>query len=336
MTQKTLGIALAQNLTDVTLEKCASIGLENARQNLPYYSKDILHLKEEMQEVNSAIVIAAGPSLHRNNVAKKILESDYTGALIATESALAYCFRNSLVPDLVVTLDPHPKRIVRFFGDPNLSIEDLETDDYFRRQDLDPEFRQNELKRNSELLELVNKKGPTIKVALASCASQAVVERCMDCGMNSFWWNPIYDDYDNSNSITGKIYELNGLPCLNAGGNVGTASWVIVHSILGIEEVALVGMDLSYYNDTNYLHTQYYYELLDLLGEEHISEAFIPIKNPHLNKTWYTDPTYYWYREIFLEMVAEAPGKTYNCTEGGILFGDNINFIPLQQFLKKH
>jgi hypothetical protein len=40
-----------------------------------------------------------------------------------------------------------------------------------------------------------------------------------------------------------------------------------------------------------------------------------------------------WYRKVFLEMVADASCVTYNCTEGGIVFGEGIIFSPLKDFL---
>jgi len=335
MSKMDLGKQLANNLADVTLEKCAGIGLENARRNLPYCERSVLEMPEALDSFadNSAIVIAAGPSLHRMDAANKIKQSGYRGMLVATESAMSYCLRNDLVPDVVVTLDPHAKRIVRFFGDSKLTLEDLEDDDYFQRQDLDPEFARNQLKHNAELLALINEHGPKMQMAVATCASDAVVDRCQESGMGLFWWNPFYDDYGAANSLTRQVYELNGLPCINTGGNVGTACWVMAHSILGVEEVALVGVDLSYHPDTEYSQTQYYYELIELVGQDRLDEAFIEVENPHLGQTWYTDPTYYWYREAFLEMAADAPCTTYNCTEGGILFGDGIEFITLDKFI---
>ncbi|OGN10639.1 MAG: hypothetical protein A3J46_05530 [Candidatus Yanofskybacteria bacterium RIFCSPHIGHO2_02_FULL_41_11] len=40
-------------------------------------------------------------------------------------------------------------------------------------------------------------------------------------------------------------------------------------------------------------------------------------------------------QKIFLDLAREADCITYNCTEGGILFGDSIQFIPLSEFLSK-
>ncbi|HCK08708.1 MAG TPA: hypothetical protein DHW45_02465 [Candidatus Latescibacteria bacterium] len=333
-----LGPNLASRLSDVTLEKCADVGLAYAQDNRHVPGQSIRKLSEAFQErsLDSAIVMAAGPSLHRNNVAEQIKASGFEGLIISSESAMAYCFRNGLVPDVIVTLDPHSKRIVRFFGDPDLTAGDLEADDYFRRQDLDPALRENELKRNQDLLEAVDAHGPTIRAAVASCASPPVVQRCRDSGMDIYWWNPLYDDPMEPESVTRQVYDINGYPCVNAGGNVGTACWVLAHSILEIQKIALVGMDLSYYEDTDHINTQYYYELVDLVGEDRVAEAFIDIENPYLGKTWFTDPTYYWYRDVFLEMAADAPCITYNCTEGGILFGDGVVFTTLAKFLSNH
>ena len=47
----------------------------------------------------------------------------------------------------------------------------------------------------------------------------------------------------------------------------------------------------------------------------------------HMHTT-YTDGT-----ASILEMAEAAECTTYNCTEGGILFGGNIKSIPLNQFL---
>ena len=35
-------------------------------------------------------------------------------------------------------------------------------------------------------------------------------------------------------------------------------------------------------------------------------------------------------------IVVKADCTTFNCTEGGILFGKGINFIPLQEFFSTH
>jgi hypothetical protein len=230
----------------------------------------------------------------------------------------------------VVTLDPHPTRIVRWFGDPALTSTD--EDDYFRRQDLDPHLGAEELTRNRELIELVNKYGPRIKVIISTSASQQVTQRCLGAGMELYWWNPLLDDFDAPDSLTQKVYHLNKVPCLVSGGNGGSAAWVFAHAVLGKKEVALVGMDFGYAPETPREKTQYYKEIADLFGEM-AADAYIQVHNPYLKETWYTDPAYYWYRQSFLQMARQANCRTFNCSEGGILFGRGVTFIPLSQFL---
>ena len=59
-------------------------------------------------------------------------------------------------------MDPHAKRVVRWFGDPNYE-ENLDGDDYFSRQDLDIDLRENSLKNNIINIDLVNKFAPRSK-----------------------------------------------------------------------------------------------------------------------------------------------------------------------------
>jgi hypothetical protein len=109
---------------------------------------------------------------------------------------------------------------------------------------------------------------------------------------------------------------------------------VFAHAVLGKKRVGLVGMDFGYYADTPHDKTQYYKEILALVGPDRLNEVFVRILNPHLGQEFYTDPAYLWYREAFLEMVQQADCETYNCTGGGILFGPGIHWVTLTEFLQ--
>jgi hypothetical protein len=117
-----------------------------------------------------------------------------------------------------------------------------------------------------------------------------------------------------------------------AGGNCGTAAWVFAGAVLEAPVVALAGMDLGYAPGTPLTHTQYFPELRELFGDDY-ERAYITVNNPYLGNGWFTDPTYWWYRETLLELAALAPFKTVNCTEGGILFGDSVAWSTLDSFL---
>jgi len=124
----------------VTLHKVREAGFSNARLNAGRIAagQSLLSLcSTPLMNGDAALMMGAGPSLHRTNVAARLKAVGFKGPIIATESAMAYCFRNGLVPDLIVTLDPHHERIVRWFGDPTLTHERIANDDYFKRQDMD-------------------------------------------------------------------------------------------------------------------------------------------------------------------------------------------------------
>jgi hypothetical protein len=182
-------------------------------------------------------------------------------------------------------------------------------------------------------LKLLDQHGKQIRLALSTSASSAVVSRAIATGMRIYWWNPMYDDPDAPDSVTRKLYDLNGRPCMNAGGNVGAACWMMAQAVLEKRHVGLTGVDFSYYADTPYRSTQYYREAVALVGEDRLDSLFVRIHNPYVNAWFYTDPAYLWYRNVFLEMVQDADCTTYNCTEGGILFGENVKFVPLTKFL---
>lgn len=333
-----IGLQLVQKMEELTWDRHGPMGVENARRNLSVKDRgaSLAALRrEQIGEGDSAVVIAAGPSMKLNDPAKLLLERDYKGAVITTESALLYCLRQGLVPDLTVTLDPHATRIVRWFGDPHLCDDKLSADDYFARQDMDQAFA-DEKAANREILELLNKHGPKIRIALSTSASKAVVDRVLETGMKIYWWNPMFDDPDKPGSITAELMAANGFPCVNAGGNVGSAAWMMAGEALGKLKVAVTGMDFSYYSETPYEKTQYYKEAAALVGVENLDSIFIRIFNPHINAWFYTDPAYMWYRESLLEMVGEADYQTFNCTDGGILFGDKVTVCPLAEFLSRY
>src|SRR5688572_14996298 len=206
----------------LTLDRIGDEGIRNARANLPFLDsgRSLKELRSAaIGEGGCALVVAAGPSLHRKPVAAQIKDHAYTGALLATDSAMRYCLKNGITPHLVVTLDPHAKRIVRWFGDPQLSAADLDADDYFSRQDMDRAFN-DQLRANMEILDLLGEQGGRMRLALSTSASPAVVQRAVATGMQIYWWNPMYDDPDVSGSVTRELQEMNGLPSVNAGGNV--------------------------------------------------------------------------------------------------------------------
>lgn len=329
--------SIVNEITDIGRALHGARILEHARFNQPYIKKslrDIRPLSES--KLRSAIIISAGPSVHKKNSIPRILASGYKGTIVAVDGAYIACLKAGLIPDFVLTLDPHPTRMVRWFGDPNFE-EHNKRDDYFTRQDLDVEFRKNSILQNEQHIELVNRYGHQTKAIVATTAPKNVIERLMAARLDAYWWNPLVDDPRSEGSLTQQLHELNHLPCLNTGGNVGTAAWVFAYSILKAKETAVVGMDLGYYIDTPHEKTQTYYELIKHIGDEgDITECFEEFEFPLTKERFYLDPTYFWYRRNLLQLLERANTKMFNCTEGGTLFGDRVECIYLDDFLARH
>ena len=323
------------SITDVGTEWHKDRIVKNNLENACFVTATIKDLPElEKEKTKSAIVVSAGPSLHYSDSLNILASSSFAGTVVAIDGSYVKCLRAGVIPDYLLTLDPHPTRLVRWFGDPDFE-KNMEGDDYFSRQDLDIDFRNNSIRLNNENIELVNKYASKTKLIIASTAPTNVVARTKEAGFDRYWWLPLVDDPDSDGSITREMYRSSKLPAMNTGGNVGTAAWVFARFWLGIERVAVIGMDLGYKKDLPYNTTQTYYELAAMVGEDNLTDKYFPeYTNPLTGEIYYTDPTYYWYRQNLLDLVKNSNATLFNCTEGGILFGDNVECIGLNDFMR--
>ena len=219
------------------------------------------------------MIVSGGPSLRIINHIKLIKKFEKKLIIICTDGSLFYLLKIKIIPDLVVCLDPHPTRIVRWFGDEKLNKKKLLTDNYFRSQDIDVKFK-NEIVTNKKILFLTKKFGKYINTALCTSAPENVVKRLIKIKSKIFWWNPYLDDEDIKGSLSEKLYKINNLPLINSGGNVGTACWMIASNVLNCKNIAMIGMDFSYYENTKLEQTQYYGILKKIL-EKNILANFI-------------------------------------------------------------
>lgn len=328
---------LVGNITQIGYEWHKEKIVRNSAANVPNITQSVAALKRpEGAKGSSAIVVSAGPSLHYSNTLKILASANYKGSIITIDGSYVKCLKAGVIPDYVITLDPHPTRIVRWFGDPDFE-NNMTGDDYFSRQDLDIDFRENSLRQNRENIDIVNEHASKTKMIIASTAPANVVQRAREAGFDMYWWMPLVDDPNSEGSLTRQMYKLTKLPAINTGGNVGTAAWVFAQFWLKIKNIAVVGMDLGYRLDLPYNMTQGYPELVQMFGQENITSDLFPvIENPDTGVTCYTDPTYCWYRNNTLELIANSGATLYNCTGGGILFGDGIVTMNLTDFMAKY
>ncbi|BDX07755.1 6-hydroxymethylpterin diphosphokinase MptE-like protein [Planctobacterium marinum] len=312
--------------------------IEHARDNKPFIAKSLKDLPApaSAEKSKSAIVVSAGPSLHKFDVLQTLKAREYQGSIVAVDGSMIKCLKNGIIPDYVLTLDPHPTRIVRWFGDHDFE-KHSEEDDYFSRQDLDIEFRNDTIRENLRNIELVNKYASQIKLIICTSAPQNVRARALEAGFDCYWWNPIVDDPSQPGSMTRELFSINNLRCMNTGGTVGTAAWVFANSILKVENIGITGMDLGYHRETPIENTQTFYELNAMCDTKEQLQAMFPsFVYPSTGVTYYTDPTYYWYRNNLLGLLKQATSNTVNCSEAGILFGDGVDCMPLTQFLENY
>jgi hypothetical protein len=328
---------MVQVIPTVGLENHSSNIVQLAEHNKYYIRKSIRDLPAPTgTKASHGVVINAGPSVYRRQSIKTIKDSDYAGSVICVDGSFIASLRGGVVPDYVVSLDPHHSRIIRWFGDPDFEA-NSKNDDYYARQDLDVTLRES-LKRNQEDIELVNRFAGKTKVILSTTAPNNVVKRLVDAGYEIFWWNPLVDN-PNVDGLSRALYSINPIPFLNTGGTVGTAAWLFGIETLKLKTIGIVGMDLGYYADTPYKNTQHIYEIFLEAGQsENIDSLFPRFVFPLTGQEFYTDPTYYWYRANFLELmeVARHKCRTVNLTEGGTFYGPNIELNFLKSYLLEH
>jgi len=327
---------IIKKLEGTTYKSIVPTVLKNVKKNRKYlkYGKSIENLKGyKFNKGKVAVVVASGPSLRRYNQIEILKKYKNRLIIISADGALYYLLDNGIVPDLVITLDPHPTRIIRWFGDTKLTKSKIKKDDYFLRQDLETDFRK-EISSNKKNITLFNKFSKKINIAVCTSSSLAVVKRLVNSKSKIYWWNPFLDEPKNKNSATKKIYKINKMPIINSGGNVGAAAWMFADSVLKVDKIALLGMDFSYYMDTPIKNTQYYDRISKFIKKENIKSFFKKIYNPKEKKFYYSDYVYIWYKEIFLEMVNNTNTKTFNCSKAGIIFDNGIVWTSLKKFCK--
>jgi len=289
--------------------------LENSRRNARHIRRT---LRDVAADPRPCLVVSAGPSLYRERILSRI--QPFNGNIIAADGAYIQCLRAGIVPDWVVTIDPHPTRIVRWFGDPHFE-ENSKHDDYFARQDLDVDFRKNSVRQNEENIEEVDRH--PCRLVIATSAPENVVARTAH--FDRYWFTPLVDS-PAEGSLTRQIAAATQAPALNTGGTVGTAAWCFARHILRSEDIALVGFDFGYYAGTKLEQTQ---EWNLLKGDPNALELY-PERMGHWN-AGFTSPTYAWYMQNFLDLLDGE--RVTNCSGGGFLVGANVDCMEIEEWL---
>lgn len=279
------------------------------------------------------IIVSAGPSTIRENTIDRLKHARREDlAIVCMDASLLRLIKCGIVPDYCVVIDPHPTRMLRWFGDPWLE-EHISEDEYFIRQDLDIAFRNASREANEANIELLNHAGREVSLIAATILEPKLLKRFQEIKFkNNYWFTPLVDDPTDINSLTRKLFEICDISCMNTGGNVGCAAWIYSNFIANAKRIGAIGMDYSYYEDVPYIETQTYYELLALAEESRIDDYFV-WQNGVCGRKFYQDPTFYWYCDNFLSLVAKSEKPLYNLSEAGLLYGENIVQESVEGFI---
>lgn len=289
------------DLARATYDRIAQDSLAHALANRHRAVRSVAELPRHMlldPNGDRVLVVANGPSLDA-----KRLEQRADLSIVVVDGALRRCLQARLRPDLVVSVDSHP-RIAHWFG--------AAPDEHFARTgETAPPGTERYLRGT--------------RVALATASHPRTVYTAEQAWMVPYWFHAMLDDPRAPDSLTRRLYEQHPLPVVNGGGNVGTTAWVIAHSILGAKDIALVGFDFGYPPDFPPERTQYAPELQTMYGADW-RDAFTRYPSG-----WYSDPAMAWFREVFMEMAKDAPCRTVNCGDGTL--GDAVERMDLADFL---
>lgn len=311
------GVEVVEGAFDALVADIPAIGLEwhgltllwNSTRNAPKIDRTI---RDIAPDGRACLVVSAGPSLAREGMLERI--GGFRGCVVAVDAAYVACLKAGVAPDWVITLDPHPTRVVRWFGGENANPADT----YFERQEI-------ALPPDGGDARLVDEKRGRLVICTASDAS---VEG-RTAGMERYWYVPLVDEPGVHEGLTHQMVKATGAPALNTGGTVGTAAWVFAHSVLRSPDIALIGTDLAYYGDTPYERTQSWNMLKDKEG----FEQYYPRARSPDGREFYTDPTYRWYRDNFLTLLANNEASVTNCSGAGLFFGAGVTWKSLEEWL---
>jgi hypothetical protein len=298
-----LSEVVVEKVTRYSFEAQMPLWCKNFAENLPYIREGkAVNDLEGYGKGKAAIIVGAGPSLWRNKHLELLAESNFDGVVLISDKVLKDALKAGITPDnfdiLVGTVDGNRDLIWKLYDDP-----------------------------------IIDKYGSKIKALFTTTAAPNARERAEKAGIEIYWFNPVFDDWQRSESFTRLLGMMTstekrpkGIGCLRGGGNVGSALWIASFSVLNSNPIGLIGIDLSYLPETPIEETPYYKKILEAAGGDVnlAAKHFIKIYNPYFNCSALLDFIFDSYRKVWLELARRTPREylTINCSEGGSLFGE--------------
>lgn len=265
----------------------------------------------------SGLVIGRGPSIRKHNHLELLSTSKFKGPIICSDAGLPSVLEAGVTPekyDLYV-----------------LTIDAQEIQKYGYEHDLSKKY------------------GNGIKCILSTTSHPKVFEAVKNAGMDIYWVHTLTDYNSNKNSfnriqgiMTKALDNEKRIPAIQTGGNVGTAAWILAWSILKCSHVGMIGIDHGYDANTPwneiYIHGGHPFPKDTDQNSEAFKRAYPTIFNSGFNCYCKQDPLFVYYSNALKDFIHSAKDKvnTINVTEGGSIFGENIECITFKEFLTNY
>lgn len=303
-------------ISEATKQNLFELWVQNFAENLPYIRNgetiEKLVPPEPDKPQGPAIVIGAGPTVHEFKQLDLLAQSDFEGVTIATDSMLIPCLEKGIIPDYVVTVDG-ADIIAKFYDH-----------------------------------ELVRKHGEKLKVLLISTVHPKVRELLTEAKAQIYWYHGLFDDWRSPESFTRLINVITkskknpkGLASVSCLGNSGASAWVIGHSLLRRDRIALLGIDMGYPEGYPIERTYYFSTYLKAAGGDvakALAFGYTRVYNPFTKSVIIQDPVFRHYTEGWIEAAKYTPRWviTINCSPKSALFSydGTINTMRFEDFLK--
>lgn len=274
---------------------------------------------ERQKRLEHAVVIGRGPSINKYGQLESLAQSDYKDCIICCDGKLIEALEYGVTPKkfpnyYVVTTDPH-----------------FITKDHYDNK-------------------IVEKYGSMINGFFTTISDPSVVECARNAGIKIYWFHSLIDynegkksfNYISSLMVHAKKH-LNGLPAIQTGGNVGTASWFISWKILQCSKTVLIGINHGWDEDDSwdmiFRHGRSSVVPKNVNKNSHsIKKLLRKIYNPEFNSYCVLDPQFQLYSDALKEFILRSPHwlTTINATEGGSIFGPRITCITFKEFLRNY
>jgi len=297
----------SERLSKNTCHNLFPMWMKNFRRNIDDVekSRDLVQLEEKYRDRKTAVVIGAGPSVHKYGHIKMLKKSGYDGVIIATDRILIPCLKEGLIPNIVISLDG-----------------DFEVSEFFKH-------------------ELVKKHGQEMDVVFSSVVDNATV-KTLPRRSNVYFFNPHMDTMDPDMSVSKAMWWMTNRTVMHTGGNVGAACWFL-SVYMNKSPIGLIGMDLSYpdIKDIQEIPTFGIYDRMHQGDPEKIIKCFRRDYHPFFKTEAIVDyimDTYYEVFKTWIGAIHSAHGvDTINCTGGGAIHpSDGLECLYFDDFLKKY